>query len=85
MDFGWLQGARSDGLKVLRLIEAWLRERGHPGQHVKLGMRAKALCIADNPNFTVPKKDVYANGQIIQANRWTESMRDYLERVLMEL
>ena len=35
MDFGWLQGARSDGLKVLRLIEAWLRERGHPGQHVK--------------------------------------------------
>ena len=25
MDFGWLRKARSDGLKVLRLIEAWLR------------------------------------------------------------
>ena len=62
MDFGWLQGARSDGLKVLRLIEAWLRERGHPWQHVKLGM-----------------------SQIIQANRWTESMRNYLEQALMEL
>ena len=31
------------------------------------------------------KKDIYANGQLIQANRWVASMLPYLERVLQQL
>jgi len=28
---------------------------------------------------------VYANGQLVQANRWVESMRPYLERAIRDL
>ena len=63
-------------------LQQFCMERGRAGMHGQLGKKAKALYLADNPGYTFPKKDVYANGQIVQANRWTESMRDYLERAL---
>ena len=66
-------------------LQQFCAERGRPGQHVTLGKRAKKLYLDDYPNYSFPKKDVYANGQIIQANRWTESMQSYLERALQQL
>ena len=63
-------------------LQQFCMERGRAGAQVLLGKKAKALYLADHPDYTFPKKDVYANGQIIQANRWTESMRSYLERAL---
>ena len=63
-------------------LQQFCMERGRAGLQVQLGKKAKALYLADHPDYTFPKKDVYANGQIIQANRWTESMRSYLERAL---
>ena len=49
------------------------------------GTKAKKLYLDDHPGYTFPKKDVYANGQLVQANRWLESMRPYLERALEAL
>ena len=66
-------------------LQKFCAERGKAGQHISLGSKAKKLYLADHPDFTFPKKDVYANGQIIQANRWTEGMRGYLERALASM
>jgi hypothetical protein len=66
-------------------LQQFCAERGKPGNHISLGKKAKKLYLEDHPGYTFPKKDVYANGQIIQANRWTESMRGYLERGLQLL
>ena len=60
-------------------------ERGRAGQHITLGKKAKKLYLDDHPGFQFPKKDIYANGQLIQANRWTESMKSYLEDALQQL
>ena len=43
---------------------------------------AKKLYVQDNPNFEFPKKQIYANGQQISANMWTQSQRSYIERSL---
>ena len=53
--------------------------------HISLGNKAKKLYLDDHPGYTFPKKDVFANGQIIQANRWVASMMPYLERALQLL
>ncbi len=66
-------------------LQQFCMERGRSGKHIQIGQKAKALYLADNPGYTFLKKDVYANGQIVQANRWTESMRSYLERTLQAL
>ena len=66
-------------------LQQFCAERGRPGQHITLGKKAKKLYLSDHPDFNFPKKDIYANGQLIQANRWTESMRSYLERALQHL
>ena len=50
-----------------------------------LGKKAKQLYLSDNPEFVFPKKTVFANGQMIEANRWTESMKKYLEEALLLL
>lgn len=63
-------------------LQKFCMEQRRPGKHIKLGKIAKALYLKDHPDFEFPKKDIFANGQIIQANRWTESMRQYLETAL---
>ena len=60
-------------------------ERGKRGQHITLGKKAKKMYMNDHPGFDFPKKDVYANGQLIQANKWTTSMQSYLEQALQQL
>ena len=66
-------------------LQQFCAERGRPGAHVALGKRAKKLYLDDHPDFTFPKKDVFCNGQMIQANRWTESMRPYLDLAVQQL
>ncbi len=66
-------------------LQAFCASRGKPGQHVALGKKAKKLYLEDNPGYVFPKKTVFANSQLIEANRWTESMQSYLERALAAL
>ena len=66
-------------------LQQFCMERGRAGKHAQLGKAAKKLYVRDHPGYEFPKKDVYCNGQLIPVNRWTESMRPYLERALAEL
>jgi len=56
-------------------LQKFCMEQKRSGKHIKLGKIAKALYLKDHPDFEFPQNDIFANGQIIQANRWTESMR----------
>ena len=51
----------------------------------KLGRAAKHLLLKDNPDFTFRKKTIHCNGQLLEANVWTESMKPYLQRALTQL
>ena len=55
------------------------------GLDCKVGKLAKKLYMADNPEYTFPKKSIYANGQLIEANMWLQSQRPYIERALTAL
>ena len=55
------------------------------GQEAALGKRAKKLYLEDHPGFQFPKKTIFAQGQMVEANRWTGSMMAYLERALEAL
>ena len=77
------QGQLTDDKDVC--LQQFCAERGRPGGHISLGKKAKKLYLDDYPGYVFMKKDVYANGQIIQANRWVESMLPYLERALQLL
>ena len=55
------------------------------GLDCKVGKLAKELLLADQPNFVFPKKQIYANGQLIEANMWKESQRRYVEIALASL
>ena len=77
------QGQLTDDKDVC--LQQFCAERGRPGGHISLGKKAKKLYLEDYPGYVFMKKDVYANGQIIQANRWVESMLPYLERALQLL
>ena len=66
-------------------LQQFCMERGRAGLHMQLGKKAKKLYLADHPTYKFRQKDVYANGQMVPANCWTESMRDYLDKALQEL
>ena len=55
------------------------------GLDCKVGKLAKKLYLVDHPTFKFPKKQIYANGQLIEANMWRESQRVYIERALASL
>ncbi len=50
-----------------------------------MGKKAKKLYMEDHPGFQFPKKTIFAQGQMVEANRWTASMVAYLERALQAL
>jgi hypothetical protein len=66
-------------------LQQFCMEHGKAGKHISLGKQAKKRFLADNPGFQFEKKDIFCNGQMIQANRWTEVMRPYLEEALAQL
>ena len=55
------------------------------GLDCKVGKLAKKLLLVDDPTFVFPKKSIYANGQLIEANMWLNSQRPYIERALASL
>ena len=65
-------------------LQQFCAQNGKAGKHVMLGKKAKQLYLSDNPEF-IFRKNVFANGQNIEANRWTESMKKYLEEALFLL
>ena len=69
---------------VREVINAAGRTR-EAGLDCKVGKLAKKLYITDHPTFKFPKKSIYANGQLIEANMWLESQRPYIERALASL
>jgi len=48
----------------------------------RLGKEAKALYLRENPRYCFQKKTIFANGQMVEANVWRESMRGWLDRTL---
>ena len=52
------------------------------GLDCKVGKLAKKLYLAEHPGYTFPRKSIYANGQLIEANMWLPSQRGYIERAL---
>ena len=48
-------------------------------------MKAKKMYLEDHPGFTFPRKTIFAQGHMVEANRWTASMVAYLERALQAL
>ena len=66
-------------------LQQFCAEHGKPGKHSALGQIAKRLYLNEHPGYTFAKKDVYANGQLVKANRWVESMRPYLENAIRDL
>ena len=55
------------------------------GLDCKVGKLAKKLLLVDQPDFVFPKKQIYANGQLIEANMWKESQRRYVEIALASI
>ena len=52
---------------------------------MKVGKMAKKMLLADKTDFVLPKKQIYANGQLIMANMWLESQSWYLERAIASI
>ena len=52
------------------------------GLDCKVGKHAKKLLLADQPQYVFPKKSIYCNGQVIEANMWLASQKVYIERAL---
>ena len=63
-------------------LQQFCASRGQKGLEAVLGKRAKKMYLEDHPDFTFPKKTIFAQGQMVEANRWTASMASYLERAL---
>ena len=64
-----------------------LSAAGHrgPGLDMKVGKLAKKLYMATYPDYTFPKKNIYANGQQVQANIWKESQKPYVESAIRQI
>ena len=66
-------------------LQQFCASRGKRGQEAALGKKAKKMYLEDHPGFAFPKKTIFAQGQMVEANRWTTSMVAYLERALQAL
>ena len=55
------------------------------GLDCSVGKLAKRLFLQDNPAYVFAKKQIFANGQVAQANVWRSSMLPYIERAIAQL
>ena len=56
-----------------------------PGDAIALGRLAKQLYLQKHPGYKFQKKDIYCNGQQIQANKWTTSMKPIILEAVQKL
>ena len=61
------------------------RAKESPGPDMRAGKLAKKLTLEDHPSYEFPKKQIYANGQLITSNMWSESQRAYIQRAVASL
>ena len=66
-------------------LQQFCASRGKKGQEAVLGRKAKKLFLEDHPGYQFAKKTIFAQGQMVEANRWTASIVAYLERALQAL
>ena len=66
-------------------LQQFCASRGKKGFEAVLGKRAKKLYLEDHPGYQFAKKTIFAQGQMVEANRWTANMASYLERALEAL
>ena len=59
--------------------------RQKEGLDCKVGKLAKKLLLDDHPAFVFPKKQIYANVQLVQANMWLQSQRPYIVAALASI
>ena len=66
-------------------LQQFCASRGKKGLEAVLGKRAKKMYLEDHPGYQFAKKTIFAQGQMVEANRWTAGMASYLERALEAL
>ena len=66
-------------------LQQFCASRGKKGLEAVLGRKAKKLYLEDHPGYQFAKKTIFAQGQMVEANRWTANMASYLERALEAL
>ena len=66
-------------------LQQFCASRGKKGLEAVLGRKAKKLYLEDHPGYHFAKKTIFAQGQMVEANRWTANMASYLERALEAL
>ena len=68
-------------------IRSVLQEAGinKYGMDSQLGKQAKDLYLQDYPDYAFNKKEIYVNGQRLEANIWYESQKPYVERAMKDL
>ena len=66
-------------------LQQFCATRGKRGLEAALGKRAKKMYLEDHPGYQFAKKTIFAQGQMVEANRWTAGMVAYLERALEAL
>ncbi len=65
-------------------VRQFLQQKGirDASMDSRVGKLAKQLLLKDQPNHVFAKKAIYCNGQMLDANIWHESERQYLEQAL---
>ena len=80
------QGQLTDGGGEADIcLQQFCASRGKKGFEAVLGKRAKKMYLEDHPGYQFQKKTIFAQGQMVEANRWTANMASYLERALEAL
>ena len=65
-------------------IRQFLQQKGirDASMDSRVGKLAKQLLLNESPQFVFPKKSIYCNGQMLEANIWRTSQKGYLEQAL---
>ena len=65
-------------------IRQFLQQKGihDTSMDSRIGKLAKQLLLKDQPNHVFAKKSIFCNGQMLEANIWHESKKQYLEQAL---
>ncbi len=64
---------------------AVLRHKGQEGLRGGPWEESQEALPGGPPRIRIPKKTIFAQGQMVEANRWTASMVAYLERAIQAL
>ena len=78
--FGAIQNVANDNEICIRFLSE--KSIRNSTLDSKLGKLAKQLYLQDHPDYVFQTQHKYANGQVLHANVWKETMKPYLDRAL---